>query len=105
MNNASQLDLLSPPGGESNSEVILTSERYTRKASALEGIAAVELNAALDARYDGRESSAKQPYFVLRANNNEVLGTSEMYVTARARDEGISAVKANARGASVDDRT
>ena len=69
-----------------NSEVILMSERYTRKESALEGIAAVRLNAGVDARYVRRASSAGEPYFVLKASNNEVLGTSEMYASARGRE-------------------
>ena len=34
-----------------NHEVILTSERYTSKASALEGIASVRQNSPVDARY------------------------------------------------------
>ena len=88
-----------------NSEVILTSERYTTKQSALAGIEAVRTNAATEERFDRRESSAGQPYFVLRANNNEVIGTSEMYSSSSARDGGIAAVRANAPGASVDDRT
>ncbi len=87
-----------------NSEVILTSERYTTKQSALAGIEAVRANAELDERFDCRVSSAGQPYFVLRASNNEVIGTSELYSSSSARDGGIAAVRANAPGAVVEDR-
>lgn len=88
-----------------NHEVILTSERYTAKASALKGIAAIRENAPWDDHYERRQSVAGQPYFVLRAANNEVLGTSEMYSSAAARNEGIEAVKAHAPGALLDDET
>ena len=88
-----------------NNEIILTSERYTAKASALKGIDAVRDNALVDARYHRRQSTAGEAYFVLRAGNHEVLGTSEMYSARSARDEGIEAVKAAAPDAAVDDLT
>jgi hypothetical protein len=85
-----------------NGEVLLTSERYTQRSSALGGIAAVKDNAANDARYDRRTSSSGQAYFVLRAGNNEVLGTSEMYSSATALENGIAAVKRAAAEAGVE---
>jgi uncharacterized protein YegP (UPF0339 family) len=88
-----------------NHEKILTSERYTSRASAVGGISAVRANAPIDARYDRRTSRRGEPYFVLRAANHEVIGTSEMYSSAWARDEGIAAVKANATAAVLDDQT
>ncbi len=88
-----------------NGEVILTSERYTRKESALAGIKAVQRHAALDAQYQARASLHGQPYFVLRSPNHEVLGTSEMYGCISARNTGVNAVKTNAPGALVDDLT
>jgi uncharacterized protein YegP (UPF0339 family) len=80
----------------SNGEIILASERYTSRDSAKAGIASVKTNATVDERYVRRESSNGQLYFVLRAGNNEILGTSEMYKSAAAREGGIAAVKANA---------
>ncbi len=88
-----------------NNEVILTSERYTAKASAQTGIDSVKVNAPIDARYDRREAKDASPYFVLRANNNEVIGKSEMYSSNQARDKGIDAVKTHAPGAEVRDLT
>lgn len=52
-----------------NSEIILTGERYTRKASALEGIAAIRENASAKTHYQRRTSHAGEPYFVLKAAN------------------------------------
>jgi uncharacterized protein YegP (UPF0339 family) len=86
-----------------NNEKVLTSERYTTRASALVGIAAVRANALIDARYDLRMSRSDEPYFVLRGGNNEVIGTSEMYSSSSARDRGIAAVKTSAPQAPIDD--
>lgn len=88
-----------------NGEVILTSERYTSKASAENGIESVRENAPDDDRYDRLESKSGQPYFTLKAANHEVIGKSEMYSSASARDNGIESVKTNAPGGSVDDQT
>jgi uncharacterized protein YegP (UPF0339 family) len=88
-----------------NSQVILTSEQYTEKAKAQHGIEAVKSNASNDARYERKVSKSNQPYFVLKAANGEVLGTSEMYSSAQAMETGITSVKTNAPQATVKDLT
>ncbi len=88
-----------------NGQVILTSERYTAKANAQNGIESVKLNASQDDRFDRRQSSADQPYFVLKAGNGEVIGTSEMYSAPDAMENGIDSVKTNGPIASVTDLT
>ena len=74
---------------------------YSSKASAQNGAQSVKTNAGNDARYERLESKAKQPYFRLKAANGEVIGTSEMYSTAAARDNGIASCKANGPTAEV----
>ena len=88
-----------------NGEVILTSERYTTKASADGGIASVKTNSPIDERYDRLTSTSDQPFFVLQAANGETIGTSEMYSSASAMETGIASVKKNGPAAEVDDRT
>lgn len=88
-----------------NGEKILASEGYKQKASALNGIESVRKNAPDDGRYERKEASNGSPYFNLKAGNGEVIGTSEMYSSASARDNGIESVKTNAPGAEVDDQT
>ena len=88
-----------------NGEIILTSERYKRKAGAKNGIDSVRKNAGLDERYERRESTSGQPYFVLKAANGEIIGNSEMYSSESARETGIASVKSNAAEADVDDQT
>jgi uncharacterized protein len=78
-----------------NGEVILTSERYTTKSGAQNGISSVQTNSPKDERYERKSSKAGEPYFVLKAANGEPIGTSEMYSSASARDNGIDSVKKN----------
>lgn len=89
----------------SNGETILTSERYASKQGALGGVSSVKTNAPSDARYSRLTSKSGDPYFVLKAVNGEVIGTSEMYSSQSARDAGIESVKRNAPSATVEDKT
>ncbi len=88
-----------------NGETILTSETYVAKAGALNGIESVKKNAPIDTRYERKNASNGKPMFNLKAANNEVIGTSELYSSTQARDEGIESVKRNAPGAATDDQT
>jgi uncharacterized protein YegP (UPF0339 family) len=88
-----------------NGEPILTSERYTTRESANTGIASCKVNSPIDARYERKTSTSGQPYFVLRAANNEIIGTSEMYSSTGAREQGIASCKANGPTAKVVDAT
>jgi uncharacterized protein YegP (UPF0339 family) len=87
-----------------NNEVILTSELYRAVDSAHSGIESVRQHAPSDANYVKRDSAAGEAYFVLRAANNQVIGTSEMYASKQMRDKGIEAVQAAAPTAVVEDR-
>jgi uncharacterized protein YegP (UPF0339 family) len=86
-----------------NGETILTSETYKAKPGALNGIESVKKNAPDDARYERKVSKAGKPYFVLKAANNEVIGTSEEYGDESGRDNGIAAVKSAGPMASTED--
>lgn len=88
-----------------NHEVILTSERYTSKASALEGIASVRQNSPVDARYQRKTATNGSPFFNLTATNGQIIGHSEMYSSVAARDNGIESVKSNGPTPTVKDNT
>ena len=88
-----------------NGEVILTSEMYEAKASALAGIESVRTNAPNDQRYERKTSGKNEPYFVLKASNGQVVGQSEMYSSAAAMEGGIASVKKSAPTATVADLT
>jgi len=86
-----------------NGEIILSSERYTTKRSAKNGIASVQKNSPDDARFDRRTARNGKPYFVLKAANHQVIGKSEMYETNRAMENGIRSVRRNGSSEKVDD--
>lgn len=87
----------------SNGQIILASEGYKQKTGAKNGIESVRKNAPDDARYDRKETKAGQHMFNLKAANSQVIGTSESYTTAAARENGIASVKKNAPDAKVDE--
>ncbi|ESU28356.1 hypothetical protein FLJC2902T_17070 [Flavobacterium limnosediminis JC2902] len=84
-----------------NGQVILTSEWYTTKAACDNGIESVRKNSQDDARFDRLESKNGKPYFNLKATNGQTIGTSEMYESVAARENGIESVKKNAPDAEV----
>jgi uncharacterized protein YegP (UPF0339 family) len=86
-----------------NGEIILSSEGYQEKQGAQKGIESVKVNAPIDARYERKEASSGQPYFVLKAANGEPIGRSETYSSKSAMENGIESVKKNAPGAAVED--
>lgn len=84
-----------------NGQVILTSEVYTTKAACLNGVESVKKNSQDDARFERLDSKNGKPYFNLKATNGQVIGTSELYESVAARDNGIESVKKNAPDAEV----
>lgn len=88
-----------------NGEIILGSEGYVAKTGCKNGVATVKENAPDDENYDRRTATNNQYYFVLKAANGEIIGTSELYTTREARENGIEAVKDTAPDAPVEDLT
>lgn len=88
-----------------NSEVILTSELYKTKASALNGIKSVQTNSPEDGQYDKKVSKNDKPFFNLKAKNHQIIGSSQLYSSESARDNGIESVKKNGPSDKVKDLT
>lgn len=88
-----------------NGQIILASQMYTTKSNAEKGIESVKANASMDERYERNNDVNGQPYFVLKAANDQVIGKSQMYGTVADMEKGIASVKANAPGAPVEDLT
>lgn len=84
-----------------NGQVVLTSERYTSKDGALNGIRSVMTNAD-DDRYAMNDAGT---HFTLKAANGQVIGSSETYSSPAAAREGTQAVKRAADSAEIDDQT
>lgn len=105
---AGKFELYSDKAGEfrfrlkaGNGEIILSSEGYKKRASAMNGIESVKKNAANDARYEKKEGSSGKFSFNLKAANGQVIGTSQSYKSESGRDNGVESVKKNAPGAPV----
>lgn len=84
-----------------NGQVILASEGYKQKSSAHNGVESVKKNATDDTKYEKKTSASGKYHFNLKSTNGQIIGTSEMYTTSDARDNGIESVKKNAPDAEV----
>ncbi len=89
----------------SNGQIILTSEPYSDKRSALNGSASTRKNAEKDANFERRTARNGQPYFVLKAANTQIIGQSEMYATKSTMENGVASVMRNAPDAALEDLT
>lgn len=86
-----------------NGQAILQSQGYADKAGCKKGIDSVRKNSSNDDRYDRKTASNGQFFFNLVAANKQTIGTSEMYTTEAARENGVKSVKTNAPVAEVED--
>ncbi len=84
-----------------NQQVILSSQLYTTKESAQSGIGSVQKNGSDRNSFELKTSSSAQAYFVLKATNGEVIGTSEMYHSEASANAGIDSVIANSPSTEV----
>jgi uncharacterized protein YegP (UPF0339 family) len=88
-----------------NGRVILTSETYSSRAAAQDGIKSVKKAAGKDSSFERKMSKKGEPYFALKASNGEIVGSSEMYSSTSAMEGGVASVKENAPDAEIDDLT
>jgi len=89
----------------SNGQTVLSSEGYTTKAAAANGIESVKKNAEDKAMFIPLTTEGGKFRFNLKARNNQVIGVSQLYSSAAARDNGIDAVARAAKDAEVVDLT
>lgn len=88
-----------------NHETILNSESYTTKQSALNGIDSVIKNSPIQKNFTILTASNNQPYFVLKAQNGEIIGVSETYSSMQMCENGISSVMKYGKIAEILDST
>lgn len=89
----------------SNGQIILTSPGYYSKDACKNSIESVKKNAKNDKRYERKTSSSDKLYFNLTSTSGLIIGTSEMYESTAARDNGIAAIKSTAPNALVEDES
>lgn len=76
-----------------NGQNVLRSQGYTRLASAENGVESVLANGFDKRQFDVKQATNGDWYFNLRAGNNEVIGTSELYASKSNAERGAVAVR------------
>lgn len=76
-----------------NGEKVLGSEGYVSRAGAENGIESVKANGVDLANYDLLEAANLEWYFNLVAQNHEIIGTSETYVSKSNAERGEETVQ------------
>ena len=85
----------------SNGETILSSEGYSAKASAMNGIESVKENSKMDERFESYTDKAGKYRVRLKATNGQVIGSSEGYESEASCKAGIESVKRWAKEAKI----
>lgn len=102
-----------------NGEVIASSQVYTAKAGAKNGIESVRANCNAPTedqtvegfaheklpKYEIFKDKAGEFRFRLKAANSEIIATSEGYTSKQGAQNGIESVKSNAPTAEIVDKT
>src|SRR5262249_37183377 len=71
-----------------NGEIVLQSEGYTRRTSAVSGTSSVSANGVYATRYQIKDAANGQAYFVLVATNGQVIGVGETYASRSNAERG-----------------
>ena len=88
-----------------NEKALLSSESYTSSDGARNGIKSVRENGTNLANFEKRIAGDGSYYFVLKAKNNETIGTSPMYQTEAQRNHAIDDVMKYVKLAVLVDHT
>ena len=84
-----------------NHEIILQSQGYKAKTSAVNGINSVKANSQSDDRFIRKVAKNGNHYFSLNATNGQSIGRREMYRSTSGMENGIASVKKNAFNAEI----
>lgn len=84
-----------------NNETILTSETYSSRRMAENGINSARENSSDSSKFEEKIARDGSYYFNLLAKNHQVVGTSEMYTSKQGMQNGIKAVASYANHATV----
>lgn len=80
-----------------NGQIILSSEGYSKKENCLNGINAVILNSKDETKFERKTASNGKYYFTLKGDSGQIIGTSQLYESKAARENGIYSVMTNAK--------
>jgi uncharacterized protein YegP (UPF0339 family) len=85
----------------SNGRTILSSEGYSVKSGAMNGVKSVKENSQHHERYESYTDMGGKYRFRLKAANGEIIGTSEAYASEANCKAGIESVKRWAKESTV----
>ncbi|MBX2845510.1 MAG: YegP family protein [Saprospiraceae bacterium] len=88
-----------------NGQVILTSQGYSSKKGAENGIESVRKNCKDEKCFDMLTAKDGRTYFNLKSGNGQVIGKSQMYKSTSGCRNGIKSVSTNAPTATINDMT
>ncbi len=74
-----------------NGQIVVASEHYTTEAAAYNGAFAVATDGQNTAAYTVLESSDHNFYFNVKAQNGQIVGTSQMYTTKSTAEAAVTA--------------
>ncbi|HEU0036038.1 MAG TPA: DUF1508 domain-containing protein [Kofleriaceae bacterium] len=77
-----------------NGQIVLSSEAYTTEAAAYNGAMAVQADGQSAAAYTINQNATGGFYFVVKAQNGEIIGTSQQYTTKDSAQSAATAVQA-----------
>ncbi len=80
-----------------NGQIILSGSAYDSKDDTMKAVKSVFAQSSDDANFERKESKDGQYFFVLKSENGETLGYSELYASRAGRELGINAVKRNSK--------
>ena len=86
-----------------NGEVILQSQGYKSASGCENGIESVRTNSQDESKFECREAKDGRTYFVVKANNGQEIGRSQLYKTTSGCKNGMASVAKNAADAAVSD--
>ena len=86
-----------------NGQIILASEGYSSKDGCENGIASVKENSQNEEMFEVKDTANGGCMFNLKAENGQVIGTSEVYNSPSACENGIESVMKNAPEAEVEE--
>ncbi len=88
-----------------NGQIIIASEGYKAKKSALNGVESVRKNCGNEKCWELKEAKNGKKFFNLKSTNGQVIGKSQMYASNATMQKGIASIKKNAPEAGVKDLT
>lgn len=68
---------------------------YADKRGCKNGIESVRKNSVSEGQFEAKEDKNGNPFFVLKAKNQEVIGKSESYSSRSSMKKGIASVMRN----------